>query len=82
MNDSKTPITKNFNPLPYEEIHRNLDAIFGLLEGMAWWEAAGDKDDPKVASLFKLADMVAVEAERAKKFFNEAYDFYMEVKHG
>ena len=33
-------------------------------------------------ALYKLADMVAVEAERAKKFFNEAYDFYMEVKHG
>ncbi len=44
MNDSKTPITENFNPLPYVEIHRNLDAIFGLLEGLAWWKPNAPKN--------------------------------------
>ena len=82
MNDSKTPITENFNPLDYESIHQNLQAAAALLDGMAWRQSAGEHNEPMALALFKLADEVAVEAKRAEKFFNETHKFYKGVKHG
>ena len=81
MNDSKTPITENFNPLDYEAIHQNLRAVAALLDGMAWRQSAGEHNETIAAGLFKLADEVADEAKRAEVFFNEAWEFYKEVKH-
>ena len=81
MNDSKTPITENFNPLDYEAIHQNLCAVAKRIEGMASWHIAMAVDTEAGKALYKLADEVADEAKRAEVFFNEAWEFYKEVKH-
>ena len=66
---------ESFDPLDYEELHRNLYTISTLIRGMGWGLSVGCSDDPDAMALFKLAQMVEEEAKQAERFFNEARNY-------
>ena len=66
----KTETVQPFDPLDYEELHRNLKTIATLISGIGWRRSIGCSDDPDALALFKLAQMLEEEARKAEKFFH------------
>ena len=64
-----------FSSLDYEYIHRNLEAIAKLIEGMGAWHITFEGNSEVAAPLYMLADMVADEAKKVEALFNETLEY-------
>ena len=81
MNDSKILQTLTFDPFDYEEIHMNLKAVHGLIVAMACWQTE-EGDDQRAAALYKVAELLGKEVERAEAFFDIALGYYKRMNDG